>query len=127
MKHNISNNLKSSNSQSVNIAVTITLYVGKCDCLMRVVLGLLKNIAVPVLSGTSFIERFVKGIYLSEWKIFMYNSDSVALLLMIKEDGKEEGSEEANSVMMLEIEDEKNQLNRRFPRTSILCFYSECI
>lgn len=39
----------------------------------------------------------------------MYNFDPALILGMFEEDDKEEGSEDAKSVMMSEIEDDKNQ------------------
>lgn len=49
----------------------------------------------------------------------MYNSESVLILLMIKEDGKKERVNEAMSVMILEVEDDKDQLIREVQQTKL--------
>lgn len=41
-----------------------------------------KNLAVPVLLVTSLIDKFVKGIFLSEMKIVRCNSEPVQIMLV---------------------------------------------
>lgn len=82
------------------------------DFLVLIVFGVVRNLAIPILLRALFIDSFENGAFRSEWKTLPYNYDLFQTLLMIKEDMKRKGSEERNSVMMLELEDDNNQLIR---------------
>lgn len=45
---------------------------------------IVKNLAVPVLLGTSFMDKFVKGIFPAKRRIDTYNSQPVLILLVHK-------------------------------------------
>lgn len=68
----------------------------------------MKNLSVPVLLGRSFIDHFVKAIFALDPKIVLYYFDPVPILLIIKENDKQKRKEGKNSVMRLEVEDDKN-------------------
>lgn len=48
----------------------------------RVAFGVVRNVAVPVVLGTSYIYIFVKGMFSTERKIDLYNSKVVPILYM---------------------------------------------
>lgn len=47
------------------------------DCSLRVSFGVFRNLAVPILFGTIVVDRFGKGIFTAEGKVFPYNSKLV--------------------------------------------------
>lgn len=63
--------------------------------------GIVENLAVSVLLGTSFIDRFVKGVLPAEQKILPYNSAKDSIILLLKEHDKEEEIGEIKLLMML--------------------------
>lgn len=47
---------------------------------MKVVFGVVRNLEVPVLLRTPYIDRFVMGIFPPEWKIISYNFKPISIL-----------------------------------------------
>lgn len=67
---------------------------------MRVVLGAACSLAVPVFSRTSYIDRFVKGIFLPERKIVPY--DSKPKLILAMQGIPEEQRDKAKDITVME-------------------------
>lgn len=63
---------KNAINQKVSAVGTITLQVRMGDSRVGVVFVVVHNLAIPVLLGTSFIDRFVRGIFSPERKIVAY-------------------------------------------------------
>lgn len=59
---------------------TILLFVKIGELRVRVWFGIVKNLAVDILLGTSFIDRYIQGIFLSERKILPWHSQPVPIL-----------------------------------------------
>lgn len=79
-------------SQEVSIGDTVSLHVWIWDSRVRVFLGVVRNLAVFALLGTSFIDKFVKGIFPSKQKIVLYNSapaETLATIIRTKIDDKD--------------------------------------
>lgn len=58
------------------------LYIRIGEGSERVMFAIVKSLAVAVLLGTSFIERFIKGIFHSERRIVPSNFPPVSILIM---------------------------------------------
>lgn len=52
------------------------------ETVVRVVFGIVKNLAFPILLGTQFIGKFFKGILPAKSKIVPYNSQPVPILMV---------------------------------------------
>lgn len=50
------------------------------DYTVRVVLGVVRNLALPVLSEISFTERYLMDIHFLQQKTFLYNSKLLPVL-----------------------------------------------
>lgn len=59
-------------NHKVSVVGTIILHVTMGDARVTVVFRIARNLAVPVLIQTSFIDSFVKVSFSSEWKIVRY-------------------------------------------------------
>lgn len=69
-------------NQNVEFVWTIMLQVRMREALVRVVFGIVKNLADPVLLGTSFIHKFVEGTFPAKRKIVSYNPQSLPKLMV---------------------------------------------
>lgn len=76
-KYHISEKVKIATNERVHVDGTINLRGIKCDCHLPVVYGVVKNLDVPVVCGTSIAYHFVKKHFLSEWRIILYQSSPV--------------------------------------------------
>lgn len=56
----------------------VTVQIAESD--MRVMFGIVRNLAVPVLTSTSFTDKCINGIFRSGMKIVPFNSPPVAIL-----------------------------------------------
>lgn len=72
--------LQSATNQELNIVGTVTLPVRMADSRGRVVCDIVRNLAVPAILATLFIDRFLKGIFPHDRKIVLYNSKPVPIL-----------------------------------------------
>lgn len=70
------------------------------DYKVRVVFGAVRKVVVPVLLGTSYINTFVKDIFLLKWKIVPYKFKLVAILVI--KDLSEKHNDKAQDVTVLE-------------------------
>lgn len=70
--------LSSAINQKVEDVDTI-IHINMGEARVRVTFGIIKNLAVPVLLRTSFIAKFVKGIFPTERKIVPYNRKPVSM------------------------------------------------
>lgn len=68
--------LKRTTIQTVGVIVTIVLYVRVRDSRKCVMFEIIRNVAVPVLLGPLFIDKFIKGIFTSERRIVPSSSPS---------------------------------------------------
>lgn len=82
--------LKSSTSEPVCVLGIITLHVRMRDCRVRIDFGVVRNLAVSVLLGKTFIDRFVKSIFPAEMKVAPYNSKPVPILILTMQKTKDE-------------------------------------
>lgn len=64
---------------------TITLRERRVEARMQVVFGAVRQLAVPVQLGTSFIEKYVRGIFPDERKKVPHKSNSVHNLEVYEE------------------------------------------
>lgn len=71
--------MKNENNQKVSAVGTIMIQARMDDSRVRVVLGVVYSLLIPVLLETSFIDRFVKGILPLKRKIVLYNSKLVPI------------------------------------------------
>lgn len=69
-------------SQKVEVVAAIFLDVRTGDSVLRVMSGIVRNLTVPVLLGTSFIDRFIKVIFASERKIVPFNPPPVLIVMV---------------------------------------------
>lgn len=74
--------------QRVSLVGTISIHLRMGDSTVRVVIGIVCYLAVPVLLGTTFNDGFLKGFVYTERKIVRYNSEQVPSLVI--EDTPEE-------------------------------------
>lgn len=72
--------LRSATSKSVRVLEIITLHVRMDDCRVRVDFGIIRNTSVPILLGTSVINRFVKRVFPAERKVAPYNFRQIPIL-----------------------------------------------
>lgn len=72
--------LRNAIKQKTSVVGTITLHIRMEEIRVRVVVGDVRNLAVPTLSEFSCIDRFVNSIFPSERTIFSYNSRAVPIL-----------------------------------------------
>lgn len=70
---------KNATNQNVTVFGTITVLVRIGDSGVRVVFGVVRELAVPLLSETSYIDIFVKGIFSREGMIVCCNSKLVVI------------------------------------------------
>lgn len=72
--------LQSATNQRDEAVGTVMLYIRVWEARVKVVFWIVKNLVVPVLLKTSFIDRFVEGILLLEKKIVPYSSQPISFL-----------------------------------------------
>lgn len=72
--------LTAAGKQTITVEGVILLHVQLGDLRVRVWFGVVKNLAVSVLLGTSFIDRFVTGIFPPERKVVPQNSEPVDII-----------------------------------------------
>lgn len=75
---------------------------------VRIVFGIVRSLVVPVLVGTSFVHRFVKGILPSKQKIVLYISKPVPLLAI--KDMPEETRDKNKAQAVLVVEENTSRL-----------------
>lgn len=76
---------QSATNEKVSIFRTVLFHVRMADAGIPVVFGVVGSRAVLILLGTSFIDRYVKGIFLPEHKILLHNSATVAVVTTVVE------------------------------------------
>lgn len=64
---------------AINVEGTILLHVRLGDLIVRTWFGVVANLAVPLRLGTSYIDRFVKGIFPQYRKVVPFHSQPVAI------------------------------------------------
>lgn len=72
--------MKDATNQKVTVVGRIALHVKMGDCRVKVVFGDVRHLVVPVLVGTSFMDRLVKGIFSLERKMVSFSSEPVPIL-----------------------------------------------
>lgn len=72
--------LRNVTNQMFRVVEIITLHVKMGYSRLRVNLGAVHNLAVPVLLGTSYIDKFEKDTFSPECKLNSYNSKLVSIL-----------------------------------------------
>lgn len=72
--------MKNGTNQKAGVVETITLHIRIGDSIVRVVFGAVRNVAAPVLLGTSFIDTYFKGSFPPERKIKLYNPKQVRII-----------------------------------------------
>lgn len=92
-------------NQKISVVETIHLLVRMGDSRVRVRLGVVRNLAVPVLLETSFIDMFVKGIFSPERRVVPYNSKEV-LVLVINDLPQEHNNNYNNAQDMMNSKEE---------------------
>lgn len=101
--------LRSVTNEKVEIVGTIVLYVRIGESLVRVMFGIVRNLAVPALLGTSLIDKFNKGIIPTKPNIILFSSLPVLILLIhgaTNEGTAEEEIMEAVDITLLLVEPE---------------------
>lgn len=73
--------LRSGTNQNVDVVRTILLHVRMEETCVLVLLGIVKNLAVPALLGTHFIDEFVEVINPAERNIVTYSSQAMPILM----------------------------------------------
>lgn len=121
--------LCSATNQRVEIVGILSFYVRMDEARVRVELGELRNLAVPILLGTSFVDKFVKGVFPSKRKIVTYNSPRVSLLLiheaLTDNQGFNDESENGTYKGILVVEYVEREQSIRIARTIVLQPMSE--
>lgn len=86
---------------------TITLYVSVSDCRVCVNFGVVRNLAVSVLFGATFIDWIAKAILPAERKLVPYNSKPVPVLFLTIQKTKDEyeHSQHEHSIAFMESDD----------------------
>lgn len=77
---------------------TITHHVKMGEARIRVVFEVVRQLVLPVLDGTSFIDKNVRGIFPEESKIVPHNSEPVHLFAVLDEAQTREDREEERLV-----------------------------
>lgn len=72
--------MENATNDKISVVKRISLDIRIGDSRVRVVLGVERDLAVPVFLGTSFIDRFVKGFFSPEPKEVSYISRPVPIL-----------------------------------------------
>lgn len=72
--------LKNTTNPKVSVVRMMTLHIRIKEYSVRVVFGVIRHLTVPVLLGTSFIDRFVMGIFSTDRKIVPYISKAELVL-----------------------------------------------
>lgn len=80
----ISHDKKCATSQRLEVFGAIELHIRIKDSRLRVVLGIVKNLAVPDLLGTYFIHNCIKTIFSTHWKIGPCNLPAVPILVVLE-------------------------------------------
>lgn len=82
MKPTAHSKLICATNQPVKISGTIVPYLRIGEARVRGVFGVVWNLVVPLILRTSFINRFVKGIFPQELEIVPFNSHSVSICIV---------------------------------------------
>lgn len=73
---------RSASDKKLEIFWTITIHICMSESRSRVNFGVIDELIVPVLSGTTYIDWFVKSIHLAERKIMLHHYPSVPILMI---------------------------------------------
>lgn len=90
--------LKIATNQRVEVIGRISLHVQIEEGHIRVTFGIFRNLAVPVLLGTSFINNFAKGIFPGEKKMIPFNSPTVLILTMLERETDQTEEQQEDTV-----------------------------
>lgn len=74
--------LQNTTKQSVSVVVKVALQVRIADYRITIVSGVVCNLAVPVLLGTSLLDSFVMGLFSPERKLVLCNFKRVVILVI---------------------------------------------
>lgn len=72
--------LTEATEQTVKVCGSIGLHVYLGNPLFRVLFEIVENLAIKVLLVTSYIDRFVRGIFTKERSIFPFHSTKIAVV-----------------------------------------------
>lgn len=75
--------LKCATSQNVEVIGTIVLYVRTGDSRVRMMFGIVRDMAVSALFGTSAVDKCSKDVIPTDWNIVRFNSPPVPILLVL--------------------------------------------
>lgn len=87
------------------------------ETLIRVVSGVVRSLMVPILFGTSVIDRFVEGIIPLEHKIVHYNSVTVPIITtsLNKEDKDNQEEQEIDIFENVTVPEKAHHPQRLYP------------
>ena len=78
--------MTSASKDKMNLVGVIPIVIRLGDLKVRVWFGVIEELAVPVLLGTSFADRFIQGIFPQERKVVPNDSGPVAILSTLVKD-----------------------------------------
>lgn len=90
--------LKRATNQNVEVVGAIVLRVRIEDSAIGVMFRVVGNLAVPVLLGTSFIDKIIKNIFPDERKTVLFNYSSVSTLTVHQTETDRPGEQEDDTV-----------------------------
>lgn len=110
--------LRSETSESVCVLGMIDLHLRMGDCRVGVDVGDVQNPVVLVILGTTFIGRFVKGIFPAKRKVVPYNSKPVLILILTMQIYKDEQEHKKQeySALFVELVDVKSKRSKWYDR-----------
>lgn len=80
---------------------TVVIQVIMLESQIRVMFGIVRNLVVPALLGTSCIDIFIKGIFPTEGKIAPSTSVTVTILTVHEEEINKTEKQEAENVIII--------------------------
>lgn len=99
--------LKNVTYQKVSADWKIRFVVRMAGSRVRDVLGVVRSLELPVLLGTSFLQRSEKGLFPFKWKVVSYNSKPVQILAIEDRPDRPEEPNEKNITQHIPVPEER--------------------
>lgn len=106
--------LQSATNQKFVIVGTILLHALIRDARVRAVFEVVRNFVEPLLPETSFIDKFMKGIFTPDHEIMLYNSAPVPIIPTVvrTENWQGQGSQKSDNIEEVAILEDKYESPR---------------
>lgn len=86
----------------MSILKTNILYVRMGNSKITVLFAVVRNLAVSLLLGTLFVDKFVKGIFSLEEKIVLYSSKPVSIRIIKEQSDEPSDKKKAQKVLIID-------------------------